>query len=116
MTDDSKSEGERMSEAKEPYKIGRPEEYDGEGGYVSQRLIGPGLGRWGSPEVSDLMDSDKELENLVCLANTAYAAGRASRDGLRAELDRLIYVVCEQDGGIIEELLKEDDRIGEAGK
>lgn len=71
-----------MSEAKGPYKIGRPEEYEGEGGYVSERLIGPGLGRWGAPEISDPM-TDEEQASLVATANAIYSAGRSSRDGLR---------------------------------
>lgn len=45
--------------------------------------------------------------------NAAWRYGRASRDGLRAELDRLIYVVCEKDVEIIEGILHEDDKIGE---
>jgi len=33
----------------------------------------------------------------ACAYEEGFAAGRVSRDGLRAELDRLIYVICEKD-------------------
>ncbi|MBL8023900.1 MAG: hypothetical protein JNK54_06425 [Elusimicrobia bacterium] len=79
-----------MSDANGPYKIGRPEEYDGTQDYISPRLVGPGLGRWWAPEISDLMETEKDLEALTNLVNNVYAegrkAGRASRDGLREEL------------------------------
>jgi hypothetical protein len=78
-----------MSEAKGPYKIGRPEEYEGEGGYVSERLIGPGLGRWGAPEISDPM-TDEEQASLVATANAIYSAGRSSRDGLWKALETVL--------------------------
>jgi hypothetical protein len=64
-----------------PYRIGRPEDYEGTSEYCSARLIGPGLGRWGAPEISDLMATEKDLIWLVYVANAIYAAGRkAERD------------------------------------
>jgi len=59
-----------------PYKIGIPDEYIGTTDYVSHRLVGPGLGRWGAPDVSDLMPDEGHLALLVDAANAIYAAGR----------------------------------------
>lgn len=41
--------------------------------------------------------------------NDAYAAGRASRDGLKEELERLLDCVGEQDYKIIEEVIEADE-------
>jgi hypothetical protein len=63
-----------------PYKIGKPEEYEGTSDYISLRLVGPGLGRWGAPDVSDLMPDEGHLALLVGAANTIYAEGRKSME------------------------------------
>lgn len=70
-----------------PYKIGIPDEYIGTTDYVSHRLVGPGLGRWGAPDVSDLMPDEGHLALLVDAANAIYAAGR------KAERDRCLRIL-----------------------
>lgn len=70
-----------------PYKIDIPDEYKGTSDYISPRLVGPGLGRWGSPEISDLMATEKDLNWLVYVANTIHAAGR------KAECERCIDIL-----------------------
>lgn len=66
MTDD-KGAGEG------PYRIDIPDEYKGESDYVSPRLLGPGLGRWGAAEL-------EENSSLADVANTIYAEGRKAAE------------------------------------
>ena len=70
-----------------PYRIDIPDEYKGTPDYISPRLVGPGLGRWGSPEISDLMTTEKDLNWLVYVANAIYAAGQ------KAERERCLEIV-----------------------
>ncbi len=55
-------------------------------------------------------------DHLIEALNEAYAegykAGRASRDGLRAEIKRLQSVVGEVDYDMIDEALAEDEKYG----
>ena len=94
-----------------PYRIGIPDEYTGTTDYVSHRLVGPGLGRWGAPDVSDLMPDEGHLALLVDAANAIYAAGR------KAERERCARIADDeaiehQDGdesymcGAVEEIAK----------
>jgi hypothetical protein len=92
MTDD-KGAGEG------PYRIGIPDEYTGTTDYVSHRLVGPGLGRWGAPDVSDLMPDEGHLALLVDAANAIYAAGR------KAERERCLRILRSHQGKCEEILL-----------
>jgi hypothetical protein len=105
-----------MSEAKGPYKIGRPEEYEGEGGYVSERLIGPGLGRWGAPEISDPM-TDEEQTSLVATANAIYSAGRCVPRRAEEGNGRLILGrTAKKLGSTVEHIGKLWDKRGEMAR
>jgi hypothetical protein len=88
MTDD-KGAGEG------PYRIGIPDEYTGTTDYVSHRLVGPGLGRWGAPDVSDLMPDEGHLALLVDAANAIYAAGRKAERERCAGIAKLNCTVEE---------------------
>ena len=82
-----------------PYRIGIPDEYTGTTDYVSHRLVGPGLGRWGAPDVSDLMPDEGHLALLVDAANAIYAEGR------KAERERCLRILRSHQGKCEEILL-----------
>ena len=84
MTDD-KGAGEG------PYRIDIPDEYKGESDYVSPRLLGPGLGRWGAAEL-------EENSSLADVANTIYAEGRKSAEKDFKELLKTTEYVVDRIG------------------
>lgn len=94
-----------------PYKIGIPDEYIGTTDYVSHRLVGPGLGRWGAPDVSDLMPDEGHLALLVDAANAIYAAGRkAERERCALVAEKEVGEIPEcMTGRIIAEKIRKED-------